>query len=292
MTSNDQTHTGKVDDFAPAFIGEDRGIAAIIDLATAAVGPIELDEGKVYAVAVPAGAEVKVIDRDLDEYRTHPRRKTGTYTLRTVDSLIDYLGKHEQPDSELWADIDSGTVTAVIDAHGSVVAGWGKHRAVLKLVHTPAWLAWAELDGKMVDQATFAGFIEQRTIDCITPNGATVLELAQSFQASKSGAFESSKRLKSGETTLEYREEINATAGTKKQITIPDDLDLQLMPYEGGAMYKVRAKFRFRIDGGQLRLGFKLERPEDVLSSAFDSVLQSIEDSSVVAAPIFRGRTA
>lgn len=296
MSSNDdQTITNPVgfrDDADAGFLATDHGIAAVIDLATSAAGPVELDEGKVFAVAVPAGAEVKIIDRDRDEYRDRPRHKAGTFTFATADSLIAYLYKHELPDTELWADIDAATITAVIDAHGSVVPGWARHRAILKLQHTPAWKAWSSLDGKMLSQVEFAEFIEQRTIDFQSPSGATVLELAQSFQASSTGSFESSKRLASGETTLEYREEINATAGTKRQLTIPDHFDLALVPFEGGAAYKVKAAFRYRIAGGNLRLGFQIERPEDVLRDAFESVIQVIEDSADTGAPIFRGRTA
>lgn len=265
------------------------GISAVIDLATASAGPHELTDGQVYAVAVPAGARVDVIDRDLDIYRDHPRRTTGRYTVRTSASLIDYLAKHALDETELWADLDRSSVTAVVNAHQGAdkPAGWADHRIALQLQHTPAWASWAAIDGRMLAQVDFAEFIEQRTVDFVTPAGADVLELAQSFQAARTGRFESSQRLSSGETNLVWKEDVAATAGKSGQIAIPDVLELALIPFEGGTAYKVRARLRYRMTNGALTLGVALERPEDVLRDAFDQVVADI--GGAVAAPIFAG---
>ena len=271
---------------------EDRaGVTAVIDLATAAAGPHELVDGQVYAVTVPAGASVTVIDRDLDQYRDHPRRATGRFTVRTVASLVAYLEKHSLPETELWANQDTVSVQAVINAHQGTDsdAGWSDHRVTLQLKKTPAWLAWEGISGKLMSQVDFAEFIEQRTVDFTSPAGADVLELAQSFQAAKSGRFESSQRLSSGETTLVYVEDVTAAAGKKGNIAIPDIIELALIPFEGGDAYKVRARFRYRLDGGRLLLGVVLERPEDVLKDAFDQVVATIDAST--QHPIFAGLT-
>lgn len=268
----------------------DRGaVDAVIDLATSAAGPNALEEGQVYAVAVPAGATVQIVDRDLDAYRDHPRQTKGRFTVRTADSLAAYLSKHELPQSELWADLETSRITAVIDAHQGAdqPAGWAQHRAVLQLVHTPAWLAWAGINGKLLPQVEFSEFIEQRTIDFVDPAGADVLELAQSFQAARAGRFESSQRLNSGETNLVWKEDVQATAGKSGNIAIPDVLELALIPYEGGAAYRVRARLRYRLNNGALALGVVLERPEDVLRDAFDEVVSTLVGHT--AAPIYAG---
>lgn len=255
------------------------GIEAVIDLAVASAGPHELTDGQVYAVAVPAGARVEVIDRDLDLYRDHPRRAQGTFTVRTSASLIDYLDKHALTQTEMWADLDRSRITAIIDAHegASLPAGWSGHRIALQLQHTPAWTAWTGIDGRMLAQVDFAEFIEQRTVDFVTPAGADVLELAQSFQAARTGRFESSQRLSSGETNLVWKEDVAATAGKSGQIAIPDVLELALIPFEGCTAYKVRARLRYRMTNGTLTLGVALERPEDVLRDAFDQVVADVD---------------
>jgi len=276
-------------DLTPITASTGDGVQAVIDTAIESTRPVELIEGQVYAVTVPAGARVEVLDRDLDIYRATPRRTTGRYTVRTSASLIDYLDKHALPETELWANLDAVSITAVINAHqgANEPAGWGDHRITLALKKTPAWEAWERIDGKLLGQVEFSEFIEQRTVDFVTPAGAEVLELAQSFQAAKSGRFESSQRLATGETTLIYVEETTAAAGKKGNIAIPDAFDLALIPFEGGTAYKVRARFRYRMDGGQLRLGVALERPEDVLRDAFDQVVADI--GTQISAPIYAG---
>ncbi len=286
MSSNDDTLGSPI---ALSEIPDRGGVDAVIDLATAAAGPFALTEGEVFAVAVPAGATVQVLDRDLDEYREHPRQTKGQFRLRTAGSLVDYLSKHELPQTEIWADLDTSRITAVIDAHQGAgqPAGFGHHRAILQLVHTPAWTAWDGINGRLLSQVEFSEFIEQRTIDFVDPAGADVLELAQSFQAARSGRFESSQRLNSGETNLVWKEDVQATAGKSGSIAIPDILELALVPYEGGAAYKVRARLRYRISSGALQLGVVLERPEDVLRDAFNTVVGDLVNET--NAPIFSG---
>lgn len=262
---------------------------AIIDVALAAAGPAPLEPGTINAIPVPAGGRVEVIDLDKDEYREHPRRTEGRFTVRTAESLISYLAKHALPETELWADVDNAAITAVVDAHRGAdePAGWQAHRAVLQLQHSDEWKLWTGIDGKLQRQLEFAEFIEQRTIDFVTPDGATILELAQSFQATRSGRFESSKRLSSGETSLIYKDDVSATAGKSGQIDIPDVVDLALRPFQGHEAFKVRARFRYRLDSGQLLLGFALERPRDVLQAAFDSVVETVALGH--SAPIYIG---
>ena len=46
--------------------------------------------------------------------------------------------------------------------------------------------------------------------------------------------------------------------------------------YEGGAPYKLTARFRYRIGGGALLLGYVLERAGDVVRDAFGQVVQQV----------------
>ena len=103
-----------------------------------------------------------------------------------------------------------------------------------------------------------------------------MLELAQHFRANTAVKFESSKRLANGQTKLEYREDIEAKAGTKGDITIPERISLALQPYEGGPAYNVPARFRYRIAGGELALGVILDRPRDILREAFAEVVDRV----------------
>ncbi|MDG6146380.1 YfdQ family protein, partial [Lactococcus formosensis] len=77
--------------------------------------------------------------------------------------------------------------------------------------------------------------------------------------------FESGVREASGDVKLNYVEETTAKAGQKGNIEIPARIQLALRPYVGGPIYSIWASFRYRLNGGNVRLGFRLERPENVL---------------------------
>lgn len=89
--------------------------------------------------------------------------------------------------------------------------------------------------------------------------------------------FDSSKRLKSGETQISYRENTEAKAGAKGALAIPDTFELALQPFEGGDGYMVGARFRYRINGTDLHLGYRLTRPRDVLRDAFSAIVAKVE---------------
>ncbi|MGH8867103.1 MAG: DUF2303 family protein [Actinomycetes bacterium] len=252
--------------------------------------------GRFYAVTVPAGGELQVVDLEeaADRYRSEPRRKTGNVTVYDAASFVGYLAKHGLAQTEVYADVRAQSLVAVVNGHEKSdedgwegLAGWGDHRVTLRLFTTPAWDAWIRRDREIGGQVDFAEHVEDRLVDVVNPPGATMLELAQTFQATTKVAFESSKRLSSGERQLEYREQQQASAGRKGDVTIPDTFELGLVPYEGAERYKVTARLRYRIAEGSLRIGYVLDRPEEVLRSAFADIVAFVE--SGISHPVYRG---
>ena len=277
----------------------------IVDTAIAAAGPKPLDtDGRFFSLVIPKDDERFIID--LEAEREHlldrPRRKTGKVLVRDAASFLTYYDKHHTMDTEVWANIENQTITAVINAHGKAYnsetgdttaigdAGHGDHRATLQLRLTPAWQAWVAKNKLMLKQVDFAEHIEDRLTDIKAPTGAEMLELAQSFQAKRAVTFESSKALSTGQVELEYRETIDAKAGQKGRLSIPQTFDLAIAPFEGSPAYKVTARLRYRINGGDLQLGYTLDRPEDILDAAFSDVLDQVQAG--VGTPIMRGAPA
>jgi len=265
-------------------------VQAALDAGTALAEPQPLgDEGRFFSVITPAGAVHRVIDLEehLDEFRDRPRRKAGTVTVHTASTLVAYLAKHGLPETELWADVTSSRIVAVVNAHqpsrneNDLVldegdAGWSDHRAQLTLHKTPAWVAWLARDGKLSGQVEFAEHLEDRAVDIVTPTAADMLEIAQSFTANRRVAFDSSQRLSSGQVQLRYHEEIDAKAGPRGELAIPEKFEVALQPYEGSPFYKLQARLRYRITDGTLRIGYALERPDDVLRNAFTDVVDTV----------------
>jgi uncharacterized protein YfdQ (DUF2303 family) len=247
---------------------------AVIELTQRAVEPTLVEPGHVYTVVVPAGGHLAQVDLTGDQYRDRPRRKTGQVRLDDAPSFTAYYGKHATEDSEVYADLDWRTITAVLDAHGQTEANWAQHRAVFELSRTKSWQVWTLSDGKWMPQEAFAEQLEARAIDVITPPAADMLELAQSFQATTKVNFASGRRLATGERALLYTEETNATAGKRGELTIPASFDLLLQPFDGFEQRsRITARFRYRIVAeGKLLLSYVLDRPDDTLRAAFQQV--------------------
>ncbi|KFG08127.1 hypothetical protein IQ61_15435 [Streptomyces scabiei] len=261
----------------------------MVRTALRAAEPKQVELGNVYVVAT-ANGEVQTIDLTGDRYKDFPARKYGAVVVRDAVSFLAYWAKHSDTSSEVYADAEKLTVTAVLDAHHPETARWGGHRLSLQLRATDAWKQWLALDGKLMDQERFAEFIEDHLPELLEPNSATMLEIAQSISGVAKAEFQSGTRLSSGERRLAYVETVTAKAGQKGELVIPETFVIGLVPFEGSEGYKLTARLRYRINGGPLQLGYKLERPADVLRTAFEDVVKAI--GAEIDTPVMNGTPA
>lgn len=261
-----------------SFDDEHTEAAVVAALAVSSVTPRDLDPTKIQGVQIPNSGDYHVID--LEHLADHPRRKKGRVVLHDGKSFSTYVNKHEiDAVTMLYADVTHQSVIAVINDDGAEGEdpGWRDHRAVLELKHTEAWDVWMAINGKMLTQVEFAEHIESNAPDIVEPDAATMLELAQTFQAKKDVEFKSSRMLDSGQRQLTYHEQQTAAAGANGTIEIPAQLTLGVAPFEIGEHYRITARFRYRLIEGELRLGVKLDSPDEILRTAFKDVVTEIQ---------------
>jgi uncharacterized protein YfdQ (DUF2303 family) len=232
---------------------------------------VELDPTKLYSAVVPRGTERQTID--LREYLDAPVRAKGTVTAQTVDDFARYITRHDTTDgTTVWVDMDTALIVGVLDDHGQEAPGWGQHRARLQLKPTDEWSHWTSLDGRLVDQETFAEHIEDGLKEIVDPAGTVMLEVAQSMQGHTKSDWKQAKRLSDGSISFVYHEEATATAGGAGEMQIPERFVLGIAPFLGEEAYKVNARLRYRVTGGNLTIGYKLDRPGDVVRDAIDHI--------------------
>lgn len=260
----------------------------IVDTALRAAPPVVLEPGKVHAFHTPSG--VQKFDLTGPEHTGIPPRKSGTTTVRDARSWTAYFAKHSSDASEVYADAERLTVTAVLNAHGADEASWGDHRLVLALRTTDAWKQWLHMDGELMDQEAFAEFLEDHLPELLDPSSADMLEIAQSLQAATKVDFQSGVRLASGQRQFQYVETTTTKAGQKGQLTVPEQFTIGLVPFEGSEGYRLTARLRYRITDRGLRMGYKLERPADVLRTAFADVVNVIDGD--IEQPVMNGTPA
>lgn len=284
MTTNDTNDTTTID-----CTDLSTDAAVIAQLSQQAVLPRQLTDGQLYAIQAADGSttllETPGYLRDVEDSRAdRPRRIERAVTVRDADSLCDHLNRnlssafpscyrHGDGELEVWADLDARKVTAYLDG----VGGWRMHTATLALRHSREWVEWTSVDGKLLPQATLAQFIEDHLSSIAEPDGAKLLDVCQTLQATTSVAFKSQTILANGQRQIRYEESVEAKAGQKGDLTIPGELLLALPIFQGGERVVVRARFRFAIRDGVLTLGVKLVEPDREVERAFAEVVDDIQ---------------
>jgi uncharacterized protein YfdQ (DUF2303 family) len=275
--------------------------AAVVAVARASVAPIEVtvtdddDHGlelRLYGVDGSGGHRL-VETVDLEKVRDAPRSKRGEVKVATPAALVTYAERHTDEEcSTLWAELDAGRLTVIINDHGSDLdgtaePGWADHRVQMQLQRPLPWQAWTALNGKALSQVELAEFLEEHLLDVVDPDGSTLLEVTQTFHATAGATFKSAVALSSGEQRLVYEEDVQASAGRNQQTEIPTDLTLRLAPWLGVDPVEVRAKFRFRVRDGHLSLSVRLLNLEEVSRAAVTDAMQLV--AGQLALPAIEG---
>jgi uncharacterized protein YfdQ (DUF2303 family) len=259
--------------------------AAVAALATVAAKGVPLTRGTARAFLVPEGYQVEVVDLP---HPPEPRRIVGTVELHTHAALADYVNEHDQQSgARVYADLPHLRLEAVINDDRDGMPDWRDHRAVVALQPTPEWTAWTGRSGRLTDQSDFSEFLEQHAHEIVHPDAATMIDVARTFQAKRDVSFRSAVRPTDGTVQVQYDEEIAGAAG-RGAIDVPETLTIRVAPFYGAAEVNLTARFRYRINGGDLVLGYALLHVDRIRQQAFDQLLEELDDL-LDDAPIRRG---
>ena len=268
---------------------------AVAEIAQAACKPLAVEPGKIYWAQNGRG-EMETLDLTGDAYRSEiglpPLRTTGTFHFHQLDGFIDYINNHYHTEdrAEIWANCSKSTITAVLDGHMRIsrdewvkssedlgqAPGWGAHRAILEFQLTLAWQEWTAFAAKPHPQDEFANFLEDHLADVVEPDAADLLEIASSLSVTSGVHFKQATRLASGEVSFQYTEEHTASGGRQNQLKIPTAVTLALTPFEGGAAFRVPARFRYSLRDQRLSLRLILDRPDQILRTSMDDACSEV----------------
>lgn len=267
---------------------ETDNVDAIAELAQSAVEPTALttaDGTRLLYGAYPPGWQLHTGAIDTEQHEKQPYRKRGTVTVRDTASLLAYIDLQGGP----WDEADTALPTiyyspaefravAIFNGHDVTGPGWGDHRCQLTLKPTDEWLAWTRADKEFSSATAFAELIEEWRHTIAEPATADLLDMVRSFRATTKVSFRQEIVDKSGDKALEYVTETDAQAGAKGELPIPDGFDLVLAPFEGAQPRPLRARFRYRLNGGTASFGVVLEQPAQVAKAAFEAELDRIRE--------------
>lgn len=215
----------------------------------------------------------RVVAYSHEQYADEPNRPRGSAFVRDAASFTTLLAMSEHSGSVIFADEKRARLDAVINFHD-----WRDHRIGLTLEPSEQFTRWTRASGQFYSQTDFAELIEDGLAEIVSPDAADMLELAQTFQATKSLQFESGTRIASGAVRFRYLEEIDAKAGRAGELDVPSTFVLRLPVWRGGALVEFQASLRYRIGREGLRLGWKIAGLDDILRIAFESAVASVRE--------------
>lgn len=219
---------------------------------------------------------------DLEQYLKAPRRQQGTVKALTGEGFITAFRQRVAGDDStpaaVYADIDSCTLTAVLNDDEGQDAGWRDFRITYAPQATPEWTHWIGEQG-LVEQDKFAATLEGGETEIRNPTATVMLELAETFHASSSAKFKQAGRRRDGRIQLAYEEEIEAQAG-EGMVDIPEVFTIEVRPFYGADPVTVECKLRFRLDRGDLKIGYTIHRPDEIRRQSFiDDVVAQVTEA-------------
>jgi uncharacterized protein YfdQ (DUF2303 family) len=229
--------------------------------------------GAPHAV-VPGGYHIQ----DLTDHLPAPLRLKGKLELRDVKSFVAQFNEFKTSVAKLFGTVNPPRFVGVLNGNAASAPGWGDHRIEYSCPLSVEWKTWTAKNKQPMTQADFAQFVEDNLPDLL--NGAEMLEISRTLEAKKKVNFASGIRLADGQNEFTYEEQIEGTAG-KGKFKVPEVFELGIAVFEGGPLYKVSARLRYRIgEGGKLALWYDLERPHKILEDAVKAVWTEIESGT------------
>jgi Uncharacterized conserved protein (DUF2303). len=256
----------------------------------------------VIPVAIRTGdfPEVVSVKALVEEYRDRPARKKGRANVLTLQSFIALVNRHATDHSVIFANTDwrSPEFTAIIDYHCKnrmvpetlengeptgneiFVEGLpdnGKHHIHYTFPLSEEWKTWMAGNGKPMDQADFAIFLEDRIAELASPTDFEKSNLERDFAttvAPPSQIVQLSRGLKihveskgahtvnlaSGEGQISWEETHKDADG--KALKVPGIFMVSVAPFHRGETVRMPVRLRYRAKDGKILWFYQLYRPD------------------------------
>lgn len=237
-------------------------------LVAALAQPVPVTDG---AMAVPENYNL----HSLEEFEPAPNRIRATVEAVGIDSFTSYINRFKNPDSTIFITPDltqlahgACLATAVIDYHASGTAEflerprWGDHVVTLYARPSLPYAKLLALDGKLLDQPSFAQALEDIARFSSSHPAADLIEVARTISLTSKGDFKSFEDELSGSVDFKFDLAVRASAGTQtRSLTVPSVIAFNIPLIEGLSPVTVEAKFLYRVPdgpGGKVSLGIKI----------------------------------
>lgn len=205
---------------------------------------------------------------DMENFMERPRRMRGHTRFRDTKSLAAYLERFEQPHSIAFSDPVRHTIEACIDwhDHNEQLPNHVDHKASFIAQKTAEYQAWVEVHKKPMSQVAAGMFLEERAVDVIEPDAASIMDMVMQFDALKRVTFRQSTRLHDGQRQFTYSEESEARGA----VTLPERIKIRVPVFDGQEPDVIPIRVKYRIEDGSLKFTFEIHDRSKVETTAFE----------------------
>ncbi|MEC9346088.1 MAG: DUF2303 family protein [Pseudomonadota bacterium] len=272
------------------------------------------------------GVHLAGVRDQLEKWRLHPERRTGTASVTDLGSFADHVERFKTASTALFATADERrtalSLQAVYDYHDDVNAsptpddarpGWCQHRLTYSFPLSPEWKAWIAASGQWLEQAEFAMLLEDRIVDVIAPPDLNrtdlsepdrnLKELLDRFGGRRLAGADKVLELSRGLSIVTVDETVSMvnldtgegrmTFASKNQdaagqvVTVPNAFLIAIPVFDRGASYRLPVRLRYRKRGASVTWMVEVMRAWNALDDAWREACDGVAER--VDLPLFYG---
>lgn len=181
---------------------------------------------------------------------------------------------------------------AVLDYHGrareagdAAVPGRCTHLVRLDCPFSADYLKWRDvLMGGYLDQRQMIEHCENLIHTIAAPPAGDLFDALGAVALERVTKFRSARNDRNGTVAILFDEQ-DGDHSTTGSAALPDHVELVLPIYQGGAVMRLTAKLRYRLDGPKLFLGFHVASMDKLEREAFAAIGQSV--ATATARPVY-----
>ncbi|WP_339112807.1 DUF2303 family protein [Thioclava sp. GXIMD2076] len=256
-----------------------------------------------------------------------PLQRRGISTMLDLASFIEWINRHKDEDSVIFGEISTTpSMTAVIDYNRAGPAEvnldrdqrarHGQHRAHYKFPMSEEWKDWDKIDGEELTGPDMGEFIEAHAKDVLAPTPALLgggevkedwengfLEIAtqlngrfatyqrlnmlsREFTVNEVSNLSTSFNRDTGEQVIQFQDEHKDPNG--QPISIPNLFIIAIPVFDGGPLYRIPVRFRYRKKGSNVVFIITMHEPKIALRNAVEEAFAETKENTGL--PLFIGK--
>lgn len=258
-----------------------------------------------------------------------PTRRKGTDTLTTLGSLIDWANRFKGESSVLFADKNPAapSLVCIANYHNAgpanpsgrdETASYGDHRGSYSFPLSKEWKFWEKVTADPLTMDELGEVIEAAAKDFLEPTPpllgtgkptedwekrmietaaklggrfaqyAQMIMLAREFALNEASTIQVKRERDSGEQTAVFVNEHKDATG--QPVKIPNLFMIAIPVFDGGDLYRLPVRLRYRTTGGKVHFILTRYDPESAFQDAFEEAVVRAQFETEL--PLFYGQTA